>query len=140
MFVRSCFVLANTPELCKELESLGYQRGPCYEGNLPYLYVYDGTRNGLGPLYSEANYDAPILFHTNSGIIDCKGCVPLFLAVASMSDDPYGILDYYIVEKDCVSFRKGDVVRSLVLSSVIHPSCYRKATVQELFTHFGIHE
>ena len=130
-------MLGNTPELCKALESLGYQRSSCYEGYLPYLYVYGATRDGFGPSYSEANYGAPILFRPNSGIIDCKNCVPLFLAVASMTDNPYGLSDYYIVEKDCGSFRKGDIVRSLVLYSSIHPSCYRKATVQELFTYFG---
>lgn len=55
-----------------------------------------------------------------------------------MTDDECGLSDYYIVITDNnLWFTKGSIYRALPLSSVIHPSCYRKATVEELIEHFS---
>ena len=54
-----------------------------------------------------------------------------------MTNDEYGLCDYYIVTTDCnPRYAKGSIHRGLPISSVIHPSCYRKATVKEIIEHF----
>lgn len=73
----------------------------------------------------------------NRGVIDCGTNEELFIALASMTDNEHGLCDYYIVITDCnPRYAKGSIHRALPLSSVIHPSCYRKATAEELIEHF----
>ena len=54
-----------------------------------------------------------------------------------MTDDEHGLCDYYIVTTDGnPRYENGSLYRALPISSVIHPSCYRKATVEELINYF----
>ena len=87
MFTQKCFIQENNQLLRLRLEELGYGKSIFFEGDLPYLYT-DICREGtLKPFYDEANFDAPILFHTNDSIINCKGNESLFLAIAALRDD-----------------------------------------------------
>lgn len=86
-FTQPCFIKKNTPELRAKLEKIGYKKDYCFEGNLPFIYIGDYSDCGLGPLYSEANYGAPILFSTNFKRIDCKENEELFLSLAALRDD-----------------------------------------------------
>ena len=129
MFTTPCFIRKNTPELRKKLEELGYEnRGKVrYYGEPIYIYCE-----------MDIFYTSPCkLKIPDNYIIDCGTNEELFIALASMSDNEHGLCDYYIVTDDCnLVYEKGSIHRALPLSSVIHPSCYRKATVEELIEHF----
>ena len=85
MFTQECFIRNNTKSLQYKLEKLGYKKSVFFQGDLPFIYV--GDSNTLGAEYNEANYDAPILFHTNNSKIDCGTNEELFLAIAALRDD-----------------------------------------------------
>ena len=141
-FIQPCFIRKNTPELRKKLEELGYV--PNYSiSKHPEVYKNVAACNFFGPHYygvSEAEVSKPGNIEDaikNRGMIDCGTNEDLFFALASMTDDEYGLCDYYIVTTDNDSrYAKGSIHRALPISSVIHPSCYRKATVEELIEHF----
>lgn len=129
MFTTPCFIRKNTPELRKKLEELGYEnRGKVrYYGEPIYIYCE-----------MDIFYTSPCkLKIPDNYIIDCDDNEELFIAIASMTDNEHGLCDYYIVTDDCnLVYEKGSIHRALPLSSVIHPSCYRKATVEELINYF----
>lgn len=129
MFTTPCFIRKNTPELRKKLEELGYEnRGKVrYYGEPIYIYCE-----------MDIFYISPCkLKIPDNYIIDCDDNEELFIAIASMTDNEYGLCDYYIVTDDYKpQYVKGSIHRALPLSSVIHPSCYRKATVEELIEYF----
>lgn len=129
MFTTPCFIRKNTPELRKKLEELGYEnRGKVrYYGESIYIYCE-----------MDIFYTSPCkLKIPDNYIIDCDDNEELFIAIASMTDNEYGLCDYYIVTDDYKpQYVKGSIHRALPLSSVIHPSCYRKATVEELIEYF----
>ena len=134
MFTTPCFIRKNTPELRKTLEELGYKRYP--------LWMADWSDDDSRYVYLVTD----VLYYTypqkptkpkNGEYIDCGTNEDLFFALASMTDDEYGLCDYYIVTTDNnPRYAKGSIHRALPLSSVIHPSCYRKATVEELIEYF----
>lgn len=130
MFTTPCFIRKNTPELRKKLEELGYEnRGKVrYYGEPIYIYCE-----------MDIFYTSPCkLKIPDNYIIDCGTNEELFIAIASMTDNEYGLCDYYIVTDDYKpEYVKGSIHRALPLSSVIHPSCYRKATVEELINYFN---
>ena len=131
-FIQPCFIRKNTPELRRKLESLGYKKG-AYPLPVGREDVYDRDIH----LYENSYHfrDSTLYGITNN--IDCGTNEDLFIALASMTDDEYGLCDYYIVITDCnPRYAKGSIHRALPLSSVMHPSCYRKATVEELIEHF----
>lgn len=130
MFTTPCFIRKNTPELRKKLEELGYEnRGKVrYYGEPIYIYCE-----------MDIFYTSPCkLKIPDNYIIDCGTNEELFIAIASMTDNEYGLCDYYIVTDDYKpEYVKGSIHRALPISSVIHPSCYRKATVEELINYFN---
>ena len=122
-FIQPCFIRKNTSELINELEKIGYVKSSIYKENEYNLYIGGGT-------YSSANFIDGYYF-------DCGTNEELFIALASMTDNEYGLYDYYIVTDDCNPlYANGSIHRCLPLQSNIHPSCYRKAIVEELIEHF----
>ena len=146
MFTTACFIRKNTPDLRKKLEELGYTNGawesPHFE--YPYLKCFPNRKFGLfkgeGFYMTEDDYRCDgkrWAYNPPKEYIDCGDNEELFIAIASMTDDEYGLCDYYIVTTDGnPRYAKGSIHRALPVSSVIPPSCYRKATVEELIEHF----
>ena len=141
-FIQPCFIRKNTPELRNKLEELGYE--PSFSmGKYPEVYKNIAVCNFFGSKYygvsdDEAARPGDITDAIkNRGMIDCGTNEELFIALASMTDNEHGLCDYYIVTTDGnPRYTKGSIHRALPISSVIHPSCYRKATVEELIEHF----
>lgn len=142
MFTTPCFIRKNTPELRKKLEDLGYKPSyPIFQ--YPEAFKHIAACNFFGSKYYGIS-DDEISHHgeikdaiKNRGMIDCGDNEELFIAIASMTDNEYGLCDYYIVTDDYKSkYVKGSIHRALPISSVIHPSCYRKATVEEIIEYF----
>lgn len=139
-FVQPCFIRKNTPELRKKLEDLGYKPF----GSVKYEWDTGwglSTDNRLGEYESFDNNGLENIIKCGppdyEDSIDCGTNEELFIAIASMTDDEYGLRDYYIVTDDYKpQYAKGSIHRALPLSSVIHPSCYRKSTVEELIEYF----
>ena len=135
MFTASCFIRKNTPELINELINLGYVKALFdeeYTKSESYGLIVD--QGDIVPLEHPLQEDE-LMFTYN--FVDCGDNEELFIALASMTDNEYGLCDYYIVTDDFnPQYAKGSIHRTLPLSSSIHPSCYRKATVEELIEHF----
>lgn len=139
-FTQPCFIRKNTPKLRKKLEELGYKPF----GSVKYEWDTGwglSTDNRLGEFESFDNNGLENIIKCEppdyEDSIDCGTNEELFIAIASMTDNEYGLCDYYIVTVDNTRYEKGSIYRALPLSSVIHPSCYRKATVEELIEHFN---
>lgn len=129
MFTTPCFIKKISSELKEKLKELGYRDvGKVrYYGESQYIYCEGGIFYE-SPCAIKARYNT---------FIDCGTNEELFIALASMTDDEFGLCDYYIVTDDYKPrYAKGSIHRALPISSVIHPSCYRKATVEELIEHF----
>ena len=135
MFTASCFIKKNTPELINKLIDLGYVKALFdeeYTKSDAYGLILE--QGDIFPL-EHGIQEMELMFTYN--FIDCDDNEELFIALASMTDDEYGLCDYYIVTDDCnPRYAKGSIHRALPISSVIHPSCYRKATEEELIEHF----
>ena len=135
MFTASCFIRKNTPELINKLIDLGYVKALFdeeYTKSETYGLIVD--QGDIAPLEHPLQEDE-LMFTYN--FIDCGDNEELFIALASMTDDENGLCDYYIVTDDYKpQYAKGSIHRALPISSVIHPSCYRKATVEELIEYF----
>ena len=135
MFTASCFIRKNTPELINKLIDLGYVKALFdeeYTKSDVYGLIVD--QGDIVPL-EHAMQEMELMFTYN--FVDCGTNEELFIAIASMTDNEYGLCDYYIVTTDYdPRYTKGSIHRALPLSSVIHPSCYRKATVEELISYF----
>lgn len=129
MFTQPCFIKRVSSELKEKLKELGYRDvGKVrYYGESQYIYCEGGIFYE-SPCTIEARYNT---------FIDCGYNEELFIAIASMTDNEYGLCDYYIVTVDNPRYAKGSIHRALPISSVIHPNCYRKATVEELIEHFN---
>ena len=129
-FVQPCFIRKNTPELREKLLDLGY----FYNG---YETAFGEPKNlyaSFGSYWEMSGDNKPSRYEF---IIDCGDNEELFIALASMTDDIYGINDYYIViVNDHPRYKYGSIHKGLPISSVIHPNCYRKATVKELIEYF----
>ena len=137
MFTTPCFIRKNTPELRKRLEDLGYlpPSKMWYDENFAIGTICRDNRGEY--LTFKIDDDFERIIAPSYPYIDCGTNEELFLALASMTDDEYGLCDYYIVTDDFNPlYAKGSIYRTLPLSSAIHPSCYRKATVEELIEHF----
>ena len=136
MFTVSCFIRKNTPELINKLIGLGYVKALFdeeYTKSDAYGLIVD--QGDIVPL-EHAMQEMELMFTYN--FVDCSYNEELFIALASMTDDEYGLCDYYIVTDDCYpAYEKGSIHRCLPLQSSIHPSCYRKATVEELISYFN---
>ena len=137
MFTTPCFIRKNTPELRKQLEELGYlpPSKVWYDEDFAICTVY---RDNNGEYFTfKIDEDFERIIAPSYPYIDCGTNEELFIALVSMTDDEYGLCDYYIVTNDCYPhYTKGSIHRCLPLQSSIHPSCYRKATVEELIEHF----
>ena len=138
MFTTPCFIRKNTPELRKQLEELGYlpPSKVWYDEDFAICTVY---RDNNGEYFTfKIDEDFERIIAPSYPYIDCGTNEDLFIALASMTDNEYGLCDYYIVTDDCYpSYEKGSIHRRLPLQSSIHPSCYRKATVEELISYFN---
>lgn len=142
MFIQPCFIRKNTPEIRQKLEELGYKPSyPIFQ--YPEVFKHIAACNFFGSKYYGVS-DDEVSHHgeikdaiKNRGMIDCGDNEELFIALASMTDDEYGLSDYYIVTDNCnPRYAKGSIHRALPISSVIHPNCYRKATVEEIIKYF----
>ncbi len=130
-FIQPCFIQKCTPALIEKLVGIGYK-------------IIGKTTLSLGGYGIFCNNGKIKICSTNEqpsikdkDFIQCYDNENLFLALASMTDDEYGLCDYYIVTVDYnPRYAKGSIHRALSISSVIHPSCYRKATVEELIEYF----
>lgn len=135
MFTTQCFIRKNTPELINKLIDLGYVKAPFgdeYANSEAYGLIIE---KGYIALLEHGIQEMELMFTYN--FVDCDDNEELFIALASMTDNEYGLSDYYIVTDDCnPRYAKGSIHRALPILSVIHPSCYRKATVEELIEHF----
>lgn len=137
MFTQECFIRNNTKSLRYKLEKLGYKKSVFFQGDLPFIYV--GDSNTLGAEYNEANYDAPILFHTNNSKIDCGTNEELFLAIAALRDNSdymqWFVSDataYWLQHRPCFD----DDPNKDNAYSVIRKDKWHKATIEELIEHF----
>ncbi len=136
MFIQPCFIRKNTPELRKRLEELGYipPSKIWYDENFAICTIY---RDNVGEyIVFKIDDDFERIIAPSYPYIDCGINENLFFALASMTDDEYGLTDYYIVTKNCPRYEKGSLHRALPLFSVIHPNCYRKATAEEIIEYF----
>lgn len=134
MFIQSCFIRKNTPELINKLIDLGYVKALFdeeYTKSETYGLIID--QGDIAPLVHGIQ-EMELMFTYN--FIDCGNNEEIFIALASMTDNEYGLCDYYIVTKSFFRYEKGSLHRALPLSSGIHPSCYRKATAEEIIEHF----
>lgn len=128
MFIQPCFIQKCTPALIEKLVGLGYK----IVGKTTLSY---GIFCNNGKIKICSTNEQPSI--KDKDFIQCYDNEELFIAIASMTDDEYGLCDYYIVTADCnPRYAKGSIHRALPISSVIHPSCYRKATVEEIIEHF----
>lgn len=77
MFIHSCFIYKNTPELRQYLDTIGYKYGgKASKFDQPYLYCSLDK-------YFECN-SFPARYH---GIIDCSENEDLFKALVALRDD-----------------------------------------------------
>lgn len=136
-FIQPCFIRKNTPELRKKLEELGYfpPSKIWYDKNFAICTIY---RDNAGEYFIfKIDDDFERIIAPSYPYIDCGTNEELFIAIASMTDNEYGLCDYYIVTDDYKpQYVKGSIHRALPLSSVIHPNCYRKATLEEIIEYF----
>ena len=136
-FIQPCFIRKNTPELRKKLEELGYFPSSkiWYDENFAICTIY---RVNAGEYFTfKIDDDFERIIAPSYPYIDCGTNEELFISLASMTDNEYGLCDYYIVTNEYKpQYEKGFIHRALPISSVIHPSCYRKATAEELIEHF----
>ena len=135
-FIQPCFIRKNTPELRKRLEDLGYlpPSKVWYDENFAICTIYRDNRGEYFTFKIDEDFERIIA--PSYPYVDCGTNEELFIALASMTDNEYGLTDYYIVTENSPHYEKGSLHRALPLSSAIHPSCYRKATVEEIIEHF----
>lgn len=130
-FIQPCFIQKCTPALIEKLVGIGYK-------------IIGKTTLSLGGYGIFCNNGKIKICSTNEqpsikdkDFIQCYDNEDLFIALASMTDNEYGLCDYYIVTNDHnPRYEKGSLHRALPISSVIHPSCYKKATVEEIIEYF----
>ena len=130
-FIQPCFIQKCTPALIEALVGIGYKT----IGKTTLSLGGYGIFCNNGKIKICSTNEQPSI--KDKDFIQCYDNENLFLALASMTDNEYGLCDYYIVTDDCnPRFAKGSIHRALPISSGIHPSCYRKATVEELINYF----
>lgn len=129
-FIQPCFIQKCTPALIEKLVGIGYKMA----GKATLSLGRYGIFCNDGKIKICSTNEQPSI--KDKDFIQCYDNEGLFLALASMTDNEFGLTDYYIVTKDSLRYEKGSLHRALPLSSGIHPSCYRKATVEEIIEHF----
>ena len=120
MFVASCFIKKNTPELKKKLEELGYKMNLIYSPNEHNLYIGSGV-------YSSANF-------IDNYYLDCGTNEDMFLAIAALRDDS----DANQWLTDGKIWGKFGEDLSLYPIQIINylQSKGHKATIEEIIEHF----
>ena len=147
MITGGVFIHRNDFSLISKLEQLGYKKGHCYEGDLPYIYCgYDKDFEPYGEdlQYDEANYNAPILFSTNI-YYNCGNNEDLFLALAALNckSDKY---KWFICKEEYISNHTlepipvGTWQKNLNHDKLPYSlkKLWRKATKKEIIEHFNI--
>lgn len=130
-FIQPCFIQKCTPALIEALVGIGYKTIGKTTLSLGGYGIFCNNRK----IKICSTNEQPSI--KDKDFIQCYDNENLFLALASMTDDEYGLCDYYIVTTDGnPRYEKGLLYRALPISSVIHPSCYRKATVEEIINYF----
>ena len=130
-FIQPCFIQKCTPALIEALVGIGYKT----IGKTTLSLGGYGIFCNNGKIKICSTNEQPSI--KDKDFIQCYDNENLFLALASMTDDEHGLCDYYIVTTDGnPRYAKGSIHRALPVSSVIHPSCYRKATVEEIINYF----
>lgn len=149
-FIQPCFIRKNTPELRERLKELGYNVCACstFKHSVwldTSVHTEPCSVHGIG--YWDETCDCTteeeacrmFLEENKTSLIpkiDCGTDEELFLALAAMTDDPCNPLEHYTVTTSSDTYKRGQVARFLPLMSNIHPSCYRKATAQEIVEQF----
>lgn len=163
MFLQSCFIRKNTPELRKKLEELGYKICKCCEfEDAVWLdnFIEDGTIHGIGyfdeifPVQTVEEALNMYLKEKKPNNIDCGYNEELFLAIAALRDD--SCKNQYFINKNGVilkyfwdKFRhykiRDQFINYLIINDIFPDvqddiddfiGGWRKATVQELIEHF----
>lgn len=149
VFIQSCFIRKNTPELRKKLEKLGYK--PCYQMTIhPDLYKNIYVCRFFGDMYyGVTDIDCSITNDfKNRGMIDCKTNEEMFIAIAALRDDTNehqwfiatdtlcdenydGEITTYFEKRQWMEYDEWSYIEEL-------PSYFRKATVEEIIEHFKI--
>lgn len=130
MYTQKCYIeKTNDESLYKELKKLGY----CYMETDVVEPVYLVAEQKDNTARSEFYLTD---MKPGTGFIDCGLDAELFLALASLNDDSFNMFQT-VTKSDCYGrYKAGETKPYLNLSSVIHPSCYRDATVDEIFRFF----
>jgi hypothetical protein len=151
-FIQPCFIRKNSPELRKKLEELGYE--PCYQMTIhPDFYKNISVCSFFGSKYygvtdNEVSRPGDIADAIkNRGMIDCGTNEDLFLALAALQDDTNenqwfiaqrtmwdenynGEITVYYEENEWLMWDYYSLMEDM-------PSDFRKATVEEIITHFN---
>ena len=141
------FIQKHDFALISKLELLGYKKGPCYEGDLPYIYCgynRDFEPWNLDLQYDEANYNAPLLFSTNI-YYNCGNNDKLFLALAALNckSDRY---KWFICQEEYISTHTMEVIKVGTWQQNLNydklpyslKKLWKKATKSEIIKHFKL--
>lgn len=130
-FIQPCFIQKCTPALIEALVGIGYK----IVGKTTLSLGRYGIFCNNGKIKICSTNEQPSI--KDKDFIQCYDNEDLFLALVFMTDNECGLCDYYIVTNDHNPlYEKDSLYRALLISSVIHPSCYRKATVEEIIDYF----
>ena len=152
MFIQPCFIRKNYPELRKKLEELGYEPSyPIFQ--YPEVFKHIAACNFFGSKYYGVS-DDEVSHHgeikdaiKNRGMIDCGTNEDLFLALAALRDDT-NENQWFIAQRTMwdenyngeitVYYEEGEWLLWDYYSFMEDmPSDFRKATVEEIITHFN---
>jgi hypothetical protein len=142
-FIQSCFIRKNSPELRKKLEELGYTNAPRGRGvwfipieELMYLVTYpeSGHYQGCNGYWYEDDFDCGTneeLFLALAALRDDTNENQWFIAQRTMWDENYnGEITVYYEENEWIMWNDYSFMEDM-------PSDFRKATVEEIITHFN---
>lgn len=148
MFITSCFIRKNTPELRKKLEELGYTNGAWEEPHFeyPYLECYPNRKFGLfrgnGFYMTEDDYKCDGKcweYNPSKECIDCGTNEELFLALAALRDDS-DKNQYFICDKVSVTLGKTYYPNDYLYyqyDDFFDKQNWHKATAEEIISHFN---
>ena len=149
MFVQSCYIKKNTPELKSKLEQFGYHQdetAQCKTGDYIVTSVFNVTYSlqSLSYIRQRNMY----LAH-GTDMIDCKINEQLFLAIAALreendnndymqwfTDGPGVTADRWYQYKEHDSF-KDKIYQKMQYGCSSIFQYFHKASVNELIMHFG---
>lgn len=121
MFITSCFIRKNTPELRKKLEELGYTSHIYNNNDANNIYV-----DKLGTYISVDIENQPYY-------IDCGENEELFLALAALHEGS-NYMQWFTDGEKWLQNKQNDI--EVIRYGAGNPINFHKATVEELIEHF----